>query len=83
MIYNGLAGSYLNDGIAAWGSAANTVINRLNAAQNRIMRYMTFSPPQSDITHLYRTHNILTVKQLYFHDLGKFVHSIHSGKKEH
>ena len=78
MIYNGLAGSYLNYGIAAWGSATATVLNRLDAAQNKLMRYMTHSPPRSNVNHLYQVHKVLTVKQLYIYELGKFVHGIHN-----
>jgi len=61
MIYNGLAGSYLNYGITAWGNATSTVMNRLLAAQNRLIRYMTFLPPQSSTAHMFKKLNILTL----------------------
>ncbi len=77
-IYNGLAGSYLNYGITAWGSATNTVLNRLHAAQNRLVRYMTYLPPHSSTSDKYKKHNILTINQIYTHEVGKFVHSIHN-----
>ena len=78
MIYNGLAGSYLNYGITAWGSATNSVLSRLRAAQNRLIRYMTYLPPQSNTLEMFRKYNILTVNEIYTHEIGKFVHSVHN-----
>ena len=78
MIYNSLASSYLNYGTVAWGSATPTAFYKLRAVQNRLIRYMTFSPPRTNVDHLYSSLNILTVQQLYFFETAKFVHSVHN-----
>ena len=78
MIYNSLAGSYLNYSTVAWGSATPTALYKFKAVQNRLIRYMTFSPPRTNVDHLYSSLNILTVQQLYFFETAKFVHSIHN-----
>ena len=37
LIYNSLAGSYLNYGILAWGSATQTSLHKIKTLQNRII----------------------------------------------
>ena len=78
MIYNSLAGSYLNYGITAWGSATPTALHKLKTMQNRLLRYITFSPPRTNVNHLFSSLKILTVQQLYFFEIAKFVHSVHN-----
>ena len=78
MVYNSLAGSYLNYGITSWGSAAPTALNKLKVMQNRLIRYITFSPPQTNVDHKFKSLNILTVDQLYFCEIAKFVQSIYN-----
>ena len=51
-IYNSLAGSYLNYGIISWGSATLSTLNKLKTMQNRLVRYITFSPPQTNVNHV-------------------------------
>lgn len=75
MIYNGLAGSYLNYGIVAWGAAS---ISRLQTVQDRLVRYMTFLPPSANTDQSFATLKILNIKQHYFHEISKFVHSVHN-----
>ena len=78
MVYNSLAGSYLNYGIISWGSATLSTLNKLKTLQNRLIRYITFSPPRSNVNHKYKSLNILTVNQLYFCEIAKFVQSVHN-----
>ena len=76
MIYNSLAGSYLNYGMVAWGSTTPTTLHKLQAVQNRLIRYITFSPPRTNVDHLYNSLKILNVQQHYFFETAKFVHSV-------
>ena len=78
LVYNSLAGSYLNYGITSWGSAAPSALNKLKIMQNRLVRYITFSPPQTNVDHKFKSLNILTVEQLYFYEIAKFVQSVYN-----
>ena len=78
MIYNSFAGSYLNYGIVAWGSATLTALQKLKAMQNRLLRYITFTPPRTNVDHVYQSLNVLTVSQLYSFETAKLVHSVHN-----
>ena len=80
MIYNCLAGSYLTYGIVTWGAAAPTSLQKLRILQNKIIRYITFSPPRTNIDSKYKSLNILTTSELYFLEVSKFVHSISKGE---
>ena len=77
LIYKTLAGSYLQYSIAAWGSCSQTTLRKLQTMQNRILRFITFSSPQSNIDHKYKTLKILKVKELYYYETGKFMHSVY------
>ena len=79
MVYNSLAGSYLNYGIVSWGSATLTRLNKLKALQNRLVRYITFSPPRTNVLHKYKSLKILTVEQLFFCETAKLVQHVHNG----
>jgi len=78
LIYNSLAGSYLNYVILAWGSATQTSLHKIKTLQNRILRYITFSPPRTNVDHFFKSLNILTVQQLHFFETAKFVHSVYN-----
>ena len=62
----------------AWGSTTPTTLHKLRAVQNRLIRYITFSPPRTNVDHLYKNLNILTVQQFYFFETTKFVHGVHN-----
>ena len=79
MIYNCLAGSYLNYGIVAWGAAAPSTLQKLRILQNRIIRYITFLPPRTNVDHKFNTLGILTVDELYFFEVAKLVYTIQKG----
>ena len=79
MVYNSLAGSYLNYGITSWGAATLTALKKLKTLQNRLVRYITFTPPRTNVDHKFKSLNILTIEQLYFCEIAKFMHSVHNG----
>ena len=80
LIYNSLAGSYLQYGIAAWGHCSTTVLNRLQAIQNKIIRYMTYSQPQSNVDAHYKDLKILKITELKFYETAKFMHSVYNNR---
>ena len=77
LVYNSLAASHLLYGILSWGSAPHTTLSRLQSLQDRIVRYMTFSPPDTDVDSKFKSLKILKIKELYHYEQGKFVHSTH------
>ena len=59
LIYDSLAASYLRYSIAAWGNTTQTVLERLQSAQNKIIRYLTYSPPMTNVADKYKSLKIM------------------------
>ena len=76
LIYDSLAASYLRYSISAWGNTTQSLLARLKSAQNKIIRYMTFSPPMSNVEDKYKSLKILDIQNLYFFEVAKFMHSV-------
>ena len=76
MVYNGLVGSHLTYGILVWGTAKQYFLQKLQAAQNKIIRLMTFSDPMQNVDHHYSNLEILKVDQLHQWEVGKFIYKI-------
>ena len=74
LIYNALVGSYLQYGIAAWSCCSETMLNRLQKMQDKILRYITFSPNGTNLDSYYQSFKILKIKQLQFFETAKFMH---------
>ena len=64
--------------IAAWGHCPSTIMNKLQALQNKIIRYMTYSPPQSNVDAYYQSLKILKINELKFYETAKFMHSVYN-----
>ena len=79
LIYNGLAGSYLQYGIAAWGNCSTTFIKKLQSLQNKIIRYMTNSQSHHNLDDHYKNLKILKIDQVRFYETAKFMHSVYNG----
>ena len=77
LIYDSLAASYLRYSIAAWGNTTQTVLSRLQSAQNKIIRYLTYSPPMTNVSDKYKSLKIMDTKSLYFFEVAKFMHSVY------
>ena len=77
LVYNALVASYLQYSITAWGTCSSTLLNKLQTLQNRIVRYMTFSPPHSNLDLKYKALKILKVNELHFYETAKFMHRIY------
>ena len=74
LVYNTLVSSYLQYSIPAWGRCPSTALTKLQFLQNRIIRYMTFSPPQTNVDLKYKSLKILKVYELNFYETAKFMH---------
>ena len=77
LVYNSLAGSCIQYGIAAWGSCSSTVLNKIQDIQDKILRYMTYSQPHSNVDSKYTNLKILKVKDLYKYETSKFMHCVY------
>ena len=77
LVYNSLAGSCIQYAIAAWGSFSSTVQNKIQDIQDRIVRYMTYSQPHSNVDSKYTNLKILKVKELYKYETAKFMHCVY------
>ena len=74
LLYHSLVGTYLRYGIASWGSAKTTALSKLQALQNKVVRYITHSSPSTDIMNKYKKLNILNINEIYFSEVGKFMY---------
>ena len=54
-IYRSLIFSYLSYGLAAWGQAAKTHLQKLLVLQKRVLRLMCFSEPRAHAVSLFIT----------------------------
>ena len=76
MIYNSLAASYLRYSMPAWGNTTQNLLTRLQSAQNKIIRYLTYSPPMTNVSDKYKSLKIMDIQNLYFFEVAKFMHSV-------
>ena len=74
LLYHSLIGTYLQYGIASWGCAKTTALSKLKSLQNKVVRYITHSPPFSNVTHAYKKLGILKLDEIYFVEVGKFMY---------
>ena len=76
MLYNALVGSCLRYGIGAWGSSSSHLRNKLQAAQNKVLRAILFLPYISDVQFGFSELKILNVQGIYEHEISKLFHSV-------
>ena len=76
MLYNALVGSYLRYGVRAWGSSSLYLQNTLQAAQNKVIRALLFLPYMSDVSSKFSELKILSVENVYEHEVAKLFHSV-------
>ena len=77
LLYNALVDSYLRYSMMAWGSCSSTLLDTLQAAQNKILRTIFFKPLDFDISSLYSEQKIFDVKNIYIHEVNKLIHSVY------
>ena len=64
LIYNSLVESRLRYGILSWSTASQTQLNRLRVLQNKALRFITFSRPDTSMLPLYAKLNVLPLDKL-------------------
>ena len=74
LLYHSLVGTYLRYGVASWGSAKTTALSKLQALQNKVVRYITHSSKFTDVTNKYKTLGILRLDEMYIMEVGKFMY---------
>ena len=76
MVYNSLVGSHLNYGILIWGTAKQLFLRKLQIAQNKLIRLMTFSDPMQNVDHHFTALKILKVNQIHNWEVAKFIYQV-------
>ena len=71
LIYHALAGQKLRYGLICWATASQFLLDKVNVAHNKIVRYLTFSKPCSSAWPLYKKLNILPLDILKELEWGK------------
>ena len=72
-LYFSLILPYLNYGILAWGSAHQTLLDRLLLLQKKALRIICGVSPCSHADPLFVRYKILKIKDLFFFQLGQFM----------
>jgi len=67
---------YLSCGLAAWGQAAKTHLQKLLVLQKRVLRLMYFSEPRADAVSLFITSNNLPINMLYFKTVSSLMYDV-------
>ena len=73
LVYHSLVGSSIRYGLICWGTANQTLIQKVNVIHNRIVRYLTFSLPCSTAWPLYSSLNVLPLDILIQMEWGKMM----------
>ena len=79
LIYNSLVVSHLQYSISAWGNTTQALLTKLQSVQNRIIRYLTYSPPLTNVNDKYKTLKLLNLQDLHFCEVAKFMYNIYNG----
>ena len=74
LLYHSLVGTYLRYGLASWGSAKTTALSKLQALQNKVVRYITHSSQSTDVNKEYKALGVLRIDELYILEVGKFMY---------
>ena len=74
LVYNTLVASYLQYSITACGTCSSSTLNKLQKLQDRIVRYMTYSPPHTNLDLKYKALKIMKIHELHFHETAKVMH---------
>ena len=75
-IYRSLIFPYLSYGLAAWGQAAKTHLQKLLVLQKRVLRLMYFSEPRAHAVSLFITSNVLPINMLYVKTVSSLMYDV-------
>ena len=81
-LYYSFANSHLKCGILAWGTVTNNLLQKVDVVQNRIIRIVDIKSLTDGISMntLYKSLNILRVKNIFGLEMAKFLDSFHHNK---
>ncbi len=82
-LYHAMIHPYLSYGILAWGNATNCDLNRTKILQKRAIRTVRKTSFNSHTEPLFKSLNILNLKDLYTYQSIIFMHSYITGKLPH
>ena len=70
MLYYSLKYSYIQYGITVCGTAAKSLLNKIEVRQNNILRKISWNKKYCHVTNLYKTFELLKLRGIY-----KLVHA--------
>ena len=74
LLYHSLVATHLRYGIASWGSAKTTALAKLRKLQTKILRYMTFTPNDTDVSDQFNKLKLLVFDDMFTLEVSKFMH---------
>ena len=79
LIYHALVGQKLRYGLICWATAPKFLLDKVDVAHNKIIRYLTFSKACSRAGPLYRKLELLPLNTLKELEWGKIMYKYQSG----
>ena len=79
-IYNSLIHPYLTYGLAAWGQACKTYLNKILILQKRALRLLYFADWHDHAIPLFLEANVLPITFLYYESVSALMHDINNDK---
>ena len=75
-LYYSFVFPYLKYGIIAWGNSRKTLLQKVQVAQNKILRFINFKCLKDCVkmSTLYKDMKILHVKDIFEIEVAKFMH---------
>ena len=79
-IYFALFQSHIQYALAAWGSATQTSLRKLEILQNRAVKILSGAPVRSNINTLYHKARVLKLSDIYKLEISKIMHQFHNNQ---
>ena len=80
LLYHSLISSKLRYGVASWGSANSTSLNRLMILNQKAVRYVTNFHSSGDLHIAFKNMNFLSIDSLFKFETIKFIHLWQNGR---
>ena len=79
-IYNSLIHPYLTYGLAVWGQACKTYLNKILILQERALRLLYFADLHDHAIPLFLEANVLPITFLHYESVSALMHDINNNK---
>ena len=76
IIYRSLILPYLSYGLAAWGQAAKSHLQKILVLQKRVLRLMYFSEPRAHVVPLFTSSKIFSLNMLYIETVSSIMFDV-------